>query len=127
VADDDYCYLTTTGRRSGQPHRIEIWYAEADHAEGSRTLYLLAGAGMASDWVRNLMAAPDVTVEIGTETRRAHGRVLDQGGDEAARARSSVFAKYDPREARDLSSWRDTALPVAIDLGASVSADPARG
>ena len=24
---DDYCYLTTTGRRSGRPHRIEIWYA----------------------------------------------------------------------------------------------------
>ena len=27
VAADDYCYLTTTGRRSGRPHRIEIWYA----------------------------------------------------------------------------------------------------
>lgn len=38
VAEDDYCYLTTTGRRSGCPHRIEVWYA----AEGP-TLYLLAG------------------------------------------------------------------------------------
>jgi hypothetical protein len=27
VADDDYCYLTTTGRRTARPHRIEIWYA----------------------------------------------------------------------------------------------------
>ena len=25
-ADDNYCYLTTTGRKSGSPHEIEIWF-----------------------------------------------------------------------------------------------------
>src|SRR6185312_13518616 len=38
AADLDYCYITTTGRRSGKPHTIEIWFA----LDG-RTLYLLAG------------------------------------------------------------------------------------
>ena len=37
---NDYCYLTTTGRRTGRPHRIEIWYA----ADGY-TLYAPAGRG----------------------------------------------------------------------------------
>ena len=36
----DYCYLTTTGRHSGEPHRIEIWFALADGVA-----YLLSGSG----------------------------------------------------------------------------------
>lgn len=107
---DDYCYLTTTGRRTGRPHRIEIWYA----ADGD-TLYLLAGGGLSSDWVLNLRAEPAVTVEVAGSARRGRGRLLD-GGDEAARARSLVFAKYAPRTGDDLTGWRHQALPVAIDL-----------
>ena len=53
AGDDDYCYLTTRGRVTGNDHEIEIWYAR----DGD-TLYLLAGAGDASDWVRNLQADP---------------------------------------------------------------------
>ena len=113
MAADDYCYLTTTGRRTGRPHRIEIWYA----AEGD-TVYLLAGAGRGSDWVRNLEAEPAVVVELDGEDRAARGRVLDGPGDEAEarRARTVVFAKYAPRHGNDLTSWREDALPVALDL-----------
>ena len=33
LADTEYCYLTTKGRRTGRPHRIEIWFvAHADAA-----------------------------------------------------------------------------------------------
>ena len=38
----DVCHLTTIGRVSGKPHRIEIWFA---HHEG--TLYLLLRRGRA--------------------------------------------------------------------------------
>ena len=64
-AEDDYCYLTTTGRVTGEPHEIEIWFA----ADGD-TLFMLAGAGDRSDWVRNLRAQPAVTVR----RRRRHLR-----------------------------------------------------
>ena len=110
LSDDDYCYLTTTGRRSGRPHRIEIWYAP----DGD-TLYLLAGGGRSSDWVQNLRAEPTVTIEVDGSVRRARGRLLESG-EEAARARSLVFAKYSTRSGDDLTGWRDRALPVAIDL-----------
>ena len=40
MAEDDYCYLVTTGRRSGQPHEIEIWYEHDPLAPA--TLFLLA-------------------------------------------------------------------------------------
>ncbi len=109
---DDYCYLTTTGRRSGRPHRIEIWYA----ADGD-TLYLLAGGGRSSDWVRNLDADPAVSVELDGALRSGRAQVVD-AGDRADRARTLVFAKYQPRYGGDLARWRETALPVAIDLAA---------
>lgn len=110
MAADDYCYLTTTGRRTGRPHRIEIWYT-ADRA----TLYLLAGGGRSSDWVRNLIAHSDVQVEIDDRAHAGRARVLE-GGDEAERARTLVFDKYAPRSDSDLTDWRQRALPIAIDL-----------
>lgn len=74
VADDDYCYLTTTGRRSGRTHRIEIWYA----VEGT-TLYLLAGGGRSADWVQNLKVDPAVLVELNGIERPARARVIADG------------------------------------------------
>ena len=110
MADDEYCYLTTTGRRTGQPHRIEIWYADAEES-----LYMLAGGGSTSDWVRNLMADPAVQVELDGRVRPGRARVVDDG-TEAERARALVFEKYAPRSDDDLTDWRKRALPVAIDL-----------
>jgi len=110
MAADDYCYLTTTGRRTGRPHRIEIWYAT-----DSDQLYLLSGGGRRSDWVQNLLADSAVVVELGDAERHAVARVLEDG-DEAERARSLVYDKYAPRTGDDLTSWRQRALPVAIDL-----------
>jgi deazaflavin-dependent oxidoreductase (nitroreductase family) len=110
MAADDFCYLTTRGRVSGRDHEIEIWYAR----DGD-TLYLLAGAGEQSDWVRNLQAEPAVRVRIDDVTRAARGRVVTDP-DEERHARTVVFEKYQPRNAGELVSWRERALPVALDL-----------
>jgi deazaflavin-dependent oxidoreductase (nitroreductase family) len=115
VAGDDFCYLTTTGRRSGRLHEIEIGYAADD---AGSTLYLLAGGGESSDWVRNLRHDPRCTVRIGSrdaEVVGATGRV-DLNDDEDARARRLVFDKFQPRYGGDLTGWREAATPVAIDL-----------
>ena len=116
MAGDDFCYRTTTGRRTGRPHEIEIWYAEAD---GATTLYLLAGGGESSDWVRNLAADPACVVRVGERgapPRAGRGRILATDDDEARLARTLVFDKFQPRYDGDLTSWRQRALPVALDL-----------
>jgi len=108
--DDDFCYLTTRGRVTGRLHEIEIWFAR----EGN-TLYFLAGAGEASDWVRNLRADPAVTVRVRDTGYSASARVVTDP-DEDRRARTLVFDKYQPRNAGELVSWRERALPVALDV-----------
>ena len=109
-AEDNFCYLTTTGRVTGEPHEIEIWFA----ADGD-TLFMLAGAGDRSDWVRNLRAEPAVTVRAGDVTYDATARVI-QDLDESRRARTLVFDKYQPRNNGHLEGWRESALPVALDI-----------
>jgi deazaflavin-dependent oxidoreductase (nitroreductase family) len=111
---DDYCYLTTRGRVTGADHEIEIWYVR-ERADGRDTLYLLAGAGDRSDWVRNLHAEPSVRVRIDDMTHTATGRVVTDP-DEDRHARAVVFEKYQPRNDGELVTWRERALPVALDL-----------
>src|SRR2546425_12465251 len=87
-AGDPFLYLTTMGRRTGRPHRIEIWFA----AHWGR-LYLLAGGREGADWVRNLQASPRVTVELGDETRVGTARVLEANTAEDQLARALLRAK----------------------------------
>lgn len=119
MAEDDFCYLVTTGRTSGRPHEIEIWYERgpADPGGDAARVYLLAGGGRGSDWVRNLAADPAATLRFGTDptVHPVTGRLLDDATDEARRARDLVFAKYQPRGHGDLGPWRDRSLPVALD------------
>jgi deazaflavin-dependent oxidoreductase (nitroreductase family) len=106
----DFCYVTTTGRTTGRPHRIEIWFAA--HPEHD-TIFMLSGGRERADWVRNLVASPRCAVDIGGEQFVGYGRVIE-GTDDDDLARTLVHDKY--AQGDDLASWRATALPVAIDL-----------
>lgn len=110
-ADDDYCYLTTRGRATGRAHEIEIWFALR-----AATLYLLAGAREQSDWVRNLVADPAVTVRVGDIAYAATARVIDSATEEDEVARTLVHGKYAGRGHGELVDWRARALPVALDV-----------
>jgi deazaflavin-dependent oxidoreductase (nitroreductase family) len=111
--DEDFCYLTTTGRVTGRPHEIEIWFALVPE---TRTLYMLSGGGDRSDWVRNLRRNPEVTVRIAEESFVGIAR---QAGDdqEDELARRLLVEKYENNPG-SLANWRRTALPVVVDLGA---------
>jgi len=106
----DFCYVTTTGRSTGRPHRIEIWFAAAPDAD---TIFMLSGGRNRADWVRNLVTSPRCTVEVGDARFVGYGRVIE-GTDDDDVARTLVHDKYAHGE--DLASWRASALPVAIDL-----------
>jgi deazaflavin-dependent oxidoreductase (nitroreductase family) len=104
-----YVYLTTTGRRTGRPHTIEIWAA----AHGGR-LYLMAGGRERADWVRNLRRDPRVQVRVADDTREGAARAVTDP-DEDALARRLLAAKYQGwHEGLEMSEWARTALPVVI-------------
>jgi deazaflavin-dependent oxidoreductase (nitroreductase family) len=117
AANEPFGYLTTTGRISGRPHTVEIWFA----GRGG-TVYLLSGGRDRADWVRNVSRQPRVTFRVGTVEWVGHARIITDP-DEDRLARQLVAGKYQPTYSGDLTTWRDTALPVAVDLTPAVKAE----
>jgi deazaflavin-dependent oxidoreductase (nitroreductase family) len=109
LTGEAFCYLTTTGRVSGRPHTIEMWFA----LSGS-TLYMLSGGMNRADWVKNAWRLPEVTVKIKERIFAGQARPVNDPAEDAL-ARQLIEDKYHESE-EDLDEWLKSALPVAIDL-----------
>ena len=72
AGEAEFLYLTTTGRRSGQPREIEIWFT---HREGR--YYLLAQHRDQTNWVQNLRANPQVHIRVAGSSIEATARAMD--------------------------------------------------
>ena len=108
--DEAFCYVTTTGRVTGRPHEIEIWFV----LDGG-TFYLMSGGGDRSDWVRNMRKDPAVTVRVSGTSFPARARIVE--GDDG-RIRRAMAAKYQGwKEGAPLSDWAQTALLIALTPG----------
>jgi deazaflavin-dependent oxidoreductase (nitroreductase family) len=115
LARRSVCHLETTGRRSGEPRRLEIWFAADPERD---RIYLLSGGRDRAHWVRNLRVDSAVRVHIGDRWFRGQASEIEGGGDEQL-GRQLLAAKYQGwSEGRPLSEWARTSLPVAIDLSA---------
>jgi len=71
AGDPPFLYLTTTGRRTGTPREIEIWFTR--HAD---RYYVIAELGEEAQWIRNVARDPRVTVRVGSERFSAHARIV---------------------------------------------------
>jgi deazaflavin-dependent oxidoreductase (nitroreductase family) len=87
-ADVECCDVVTTGRRTGNPHEIEIWFG----VDGD-TMYLISGNGSGADWYRNALSNPRVVVKLAGETH--HGIARDvTDADERRRVGDLMGDKY---------------------------------
>jgi len=100
--------ITTIGRRTGQPRRIETWRYRA-HGR-----YWLTGSPGPRDWYANLVAHPEFTLHLKDRDFPARGRAVTDP-DERAR----VFGKIVPDLgwAGSLESWIEGSPLVEIQLG----------
>ena len=111
LSGEDFAYLTTTGRKTGKAHRIEIWFAIEDGR-----MFLLSGGGDRADWVRNIRKNGDVRVQVGSQSTPARARVA-RAGAEDQRARELLDSKYMGwKQGKRLSSWARGSTPVVIEL-----------
>ena len=65
--------LTTTGAKSGNPYTTPVVHTN----DGDRIVIIASKAGAPThpDWYHNIVANPEVTVELGTETFQATASV----------------------------------------------------
>ncbi len=90
LASDEVIDITTTGRTSGVPRRIEIWFHRLDGR-----YYITGTPGRARSWYANLVADPQFTFHLKQSASAdlpATARPIT-GSDE----RAAVFAGILPR------------------------------
>jgi deazaflavin-dependent oxidoreductase (nitroreductase family) len=101
LADEPYVYVTTTGRVSGLPRRIEIWFVLH---QGS--IYIFAEHFERAQWVKNIAKNPRVAVSLAGRGFEATARILDPTAD-------ADLWKTTQDLARAKYEWGD-GLPVEI-------------
>jgi deazaflavin-dependent oxidoreductase (nitroreductase family) len=97
--------LHTTGKRSGAARTSPLVYK----AHGADSWVIFASYGGAPKdpaWFANLVAQPDVDIEVGTDTVPVHARVAEGDEREALwseqKAEISAFADYEAKTDREI-------------------------
>jgi deazaflavin-dependent oxidoreductase (nitroreductase family) len=91
LARDRVIDITTTGRKSGRPRRVEIWY----HRVGGR-IYI-SGLPGRRDWYANLQADPRFTFHLKQSTRASLPAVATLITDSGERRRIFAAIVSNPR------------------------------
>ena len=102
--------ITTTGRRSGEPRRIEIGFHVVDGA-----IYVTGRPGRRS-WYANLLANPQLTFHIKQSAQLDRPASATPILDEAERRRLLGVILDRIPDAGDLQSWLQRSPLVRVDL-----------
>jgi deazaflavin-dependent oxidoreductase (nitroreductase family) len=103
--------ITTTGRKSGEPRRIEIWFHNLDGR-----LYITGSPGRRS-WYANLVANPEFTFHLKESAQAdlpARARpILDEA------ERREIMSRITRKVGREdnLEVWVQESPLVEVDLG----------
>ena len=104
-------HLTTTGRSSGLPRRVELWFAYSDGC-----ICLLAGStedGWPNNWYRNLQANPSASVEIGDLALTVSVEPVEDPDSERIAIRELFLAKFG-QDIMDRFYSREGLTPVRL-------------
>lgn len=74
--EPQFLYLTTQGRKTGNPHEIEIWFVRHNGR-----FYLVSELHQQADWVKNIEANSAVFFRVGSQTFAGQGRWVDAQGE----------------------------------------------
>jgi deazaflavin-dependent oxidoreductase (nitroreductase family) len=100
--------LTTTGRKSGEKFIFPLFYGEADN--GYIIVASKGGAPKHPVWYLNLLANPEVEVQVGTRKMTARARTVT--GPERARLWEKALEFWPPYA--DYQKKTEREIPVVV-------------
>jgi deazaflavin-dependent oxidoreductase (nitroreductase family) len=111
VASRKFIHLTTTGRKTGRPHTVELWFALGDGK------LFLSHEGEETDWMKNIKENGEVACEIGGRNFAGRGHYIDGQSDEAWKCKVALYEKYYGKAARDvIEDWFSLSKLLAIEV-----------
>lgn len=101
--------LTTTGRKSGERYIFPLFYGETGDG-GYIVVASKGGAPQHPGWYRNLVANPEVEVQVGT--RKTTARARTAAGEERARLWQKALEFWPPYA--DYQQKTQRQIPVVV-------------
>jgi deazaflavin-dependent oxidoreductase (nitroreductase family) len=109
VNSQKFIHLTTKGRKTGQPHRVELWFAVSDGK------VFLSHEGKETDWMKNIKQNGEVSFEIGGEHFTGIGHYIE-GSDEAWRCKVALYEKYYGKATKEIiDDWFSLSTLITIE------------
>jgi deazaflavin-dependent oxidoreductase (nitroreductase family) len=110
VADKNYIHLTTTGRKSGEPRTVKLWFAIS---EGK--IYL-SHEGKYADWMRNILKDNRVGFKIENIPFKGKARIVeDQGTFDVGK--HALYLKYYGKASDDaVNDWFSESTVIEISV-----------
>ena len=110
VSSVKFIQLTTTGRRTGKPHLVELWFA---FKYGK---VYLSHEGMETDWMKNIKKHHEVSFEIGGIRLTGKGRSLTDGTSETWIGKVALYEKYYGKAAKAvIADWFSLSKLIVIE------------
>ena len=111
VANEKYVYLRTIGRKTKNPHIVELWFAVA---EGK--IYL-SHEGPYTDWMKNILKDQNVEFRIGKYKFTGKARIFPDGSAFET-GKNALYFKYYGNASREvIDDWfsESTVIEIRVD------------
>jgi deazaflavin-dependent oxidoreductase (nitroreductase family) len=100
--------LTTTGRKSGEKFIFPLFYGET--GDSYFVVASKGGAPQHPGWYRNILADPNVEIQVGTTKTKAHARTV--AGEERTRLWEKALEFWPPYAEYQQKTERE--IPVVV-------------
>lgn len=108
VADEKYIYLTTIGRKTGNPHTVELWFAVA-----IGNIYL-SHEGAYTDWMKNILTDDTVGFTIGHRRYKGKAHIYRDGAPFEI-GKHALYLKYYGEASDDVvDDWFSESTVIAV-------------
>ena len=111
VTSQKFIHLTTVGRKTHNPHIVELWFAIC----GNRVY--LSHEGKETHWMKNIKKSSNVTFEIGGRNFAGNAHLLEDGTEESWTAKVALYEKYYGKATKEvIEDWFSLSKLLAVEL-----------
>jgi deazaflavin-dependent oxidoreductase (nitroreductase family) len=110
VAKEKYIHLTTTGRKTGNPHTVELWFAMA-----GQKIYL-SHEGAYTDWMKNVLEDGRVEFEIGKIQFKGNARIAERGQVFDLGKHALYLKYYGKADEETINDWFSESTVIEISV-----------
>jgi deazaflavin-dependent oxidoreductase (nitroreductase family) len=110
VVSEKLVHVTTTGRKTRNPHTVELWFAVRNGK------VYLSHEGSETDWMKNIEYTDQILFEIGGKNFTGRARILENGTEEAWEAKVALYEKYYGKASKEIiEDWFSLSRLITIE------------